>query len=99
MFDVVYALIYTVTSWDSEDNGEIKVLGNAGKTVWLRIEADSTTFTLHYSTDGKTFHQAGAPITITNAFWKGPRLGLYCYSTANSQGKIHFDYFRYKILE
>lgn len=83
----------------SEDNGEIKVLGNAGKTVWLRIEADGTTFTLHYSTDGKTFHQAGAPITITNAFWKGPRLGLYCYSTANSQGKIHFDYFRYKILE
>ena len=82
-----------------EDNGEVEYYGTASKRVWLRAEADGTTFKLSYSTDGKRYHAAGQAITITNAYWKGPRLGLYCYSTGGSQGKAQFDFFRYKILE
>lgn len=54
LFDVVYALIYTVTSWDSEDNGE--------------IDLDRILYTVHGYEDELARHPGTMP-PLTKAEW------------------------------
>lgn len=65
--------------------------------VWLKLDVDvsANKFQYAYSTDGKRFKKLGLPFSMQTGYWKGVRVGLYCYGTS---GKAQFDYFRYKIL-
>lgn len=64
--------------------------------LWLKLDIDvnANKFQYAYSTDGKRFKKLGLPFSMQTGYWKGVRVGLYCYGTS---GKAQFDYFRYKI--
>ena len=81
----------------TEVNGQVQWLGNASKTAYLRVNVDGTHFQLEYSSDGKHFAKAGAAIDIHAKYWKGPRLGLFCYNESSASGKARFNYFRYNL--
>ena len=63
------------------------------KELYLRVENDceENCHQFYYSTDGKTFTEAGEPFTMRSGYWKGIRVGLFCYGDG---GKAEFDYFR-----
>lgn len=67
------------------------------KRVWLRAEIDTRTNRNRflYSTDGKHFTPAGEEFPLRDGDWKGPRPGLYSYSTATPGGKARFEFFNY----
>lgn len=69
------------------------------KGVCLRVvtnlEANSHRF--FYSLDGASFSPAGEPFAMSSGYWKGMRLGLFCYSTADNGGHADFDCFVYDI--
>ena len=63
------------------------------KKIYLRISFDCTKnlHQFYYSTDGKTFSPIAKPFPLRAGYWKGIRVGLFCYGTS---GKAHFDYFQ-----
>ncbi len=84
-----------------EQDGERVSLGNCPKkTVFLRVTIDSD-HNLHQfatSTDGRHFTPAGKPFPLRMGYWKGSRIGLFCYTTTNtSGGKAFFTSFHYNI--
>lgn len=83
----------------TEVNGQVQWLGNASKTAYLRVNVDGTRFQLEYSSDGKHFAKAGDAIDIHAKYWKGPRLGLFCYNETSAEGKARFNYFRYEVMK
>lgn len=80
----------------TEVNGQREIIGTAPKTAYLKIHAEGFLFRFFYSTNGKDWREAGQQTDVRSANWKGPRLGLYCYG---NQGKVQFNYFRYRILK
>ncbi|MGX8695735.1 MAG: glycoside hydrolase family 43 protein [Prevotella sp.] len=83
----------------AEANGRRELLGTAGKTGYVKVHADGCRLQFYYSADGKSYREAGGSMEVRPANWKGPRLGLYCYSVASpGQGQACFNYFRYQIL-
>ncbi|MBO7660477.1 MAG: beta-xylosidase, partial [Bacteroidaceae bacterium] len=83
----------------TEVNGQVQWLGNASKSAYLRVNVDGTHFQLEYSSDGKHFAKAGDAIDIHAKYWKGPRLGLFCYNESSAEGKARFNYFRYEVMK
>lgn len=67
--------------------------------VFLRIETDlkANLHRFFYSTDGISYVPAGAPFAMRSGYWKGMRLGLFCYNTTGNGGAAAFDYFDYAI--
>ena len=68
------------------------------KRLWLRVVNDCRK-NLHrfsYSLDGKHFVEAGESFPMRSGYWKGIRVGLFCYGPS---GKAHFDSFEQKVLE
>ena len=65
--------------------------------VYLRINQNVTenSFQFFFSIDNKHFYPAGAPFSMRAGYWKGVRLGLFCYGR---RGIASFDYFRYHPL-
>lgn len=59
----------------------------------------------YYSTDGENFVAAGESFPMRAGFWKGIRVGLFCYSYGHnmsagrpkSANKAYFDSFEQKI--
>ena len=49
-----------------------------------------------YSTDGETYLPACDPFPMRGGYWKGIRVGLFCYGP---DGMAHFDAFRQSILK
>lgn len=49
-----------------------------------------------YSTDGETYLPACDPFPMRGGYWKGIRVGLFCYGT---DGMAHFDTFRQSVLK
>ncbi len=73
-----------------------------GRTVWLRADIDSRSNSHRFlvSTDGRQYTPVGQPFPLTMGYWKGSRVGLYCYTTAHrTGGKALFDWFNYEILK
>ena len=70
-----------------------------GNTVFLRADLDVTDnrHTLSYSLDGKDYIAAGEPFDMIWGNWKGPRIGLFSYTTDRDEepGTAHFDNFEY----
>ena len=64
--------------------------------VWLRVANDNEQnhHQFFYSLDGSHFVPAGNPFSMRWGFWKGIRVGLFCYG---NDGMAHFDSFQQKV--
>ena len=62
------------------------------KLVWLRvsIDAERNQHQFYYSTDGKRYKKAGKSFAMRGGYWKGIRMGLFCYG---QDGQAQFDYY------
>lgn len=65
--------------------------------LWLRIANDcrQNHHQFYYSTDGEHFLSAGEPFTMHSGYWKGIRVGIFCYGP---NGQAHFDEFQQKVF-
>jgi beta-xylosidase len=66
------------------------------RKAYLSIAYDVTQnrFQFQYSLNGKQYHPAGDAFTMRGGYWKGVRIGLFCYG---EDGTARFDYFRYSV--
>ena len=66
--------------------------------LWLRVTNDSrqNRHQFSYSLDGQHFVEAGDTFPMRGGYWKGIRVGLFCYGPS---GKAQFDDFQQKILQ
>ena len=60
--------------------------------VYLRvsIDAERNQHQFYYSTDGKRYKKAGESFAMRDGYWKGIRMGLFCYG---QDGQAQFDYY------
>ena len=65
-----------------------------GPWVWLRLCLKQRTATASYSPDGRTFHAAGGPFTLTTAGFNGIFISLFSMHP-EGLGYADFDYFTY----
>ena len=82
-----------------EAGGQRQILRSGRfKKLWLRIANDSQAnrHQFSYSTDGHRFTPVGPPFPMRSGYWKGIRVGLFCYGNG---GKAQFDYFRQTVLK
>lgn len=63
--------------------------------VYLRvtINAEHNVHQFYYSTDGRQYMKAGGAFTMRSGYWKGIRVGLFCYGAG---GLAQFDYFHWE---
>ena len=66
--------------------------------VWLRVSNDcqQNHHQFFYSLDGLSFYPAGDPFPMRAGYWKGIRVGLFCYG---SSGKAQYDEFKQNVLK
>ena len=64
--------------------------------VWLRITNDciENRHQFYFSTDGEHYEPAGEAFTMRAGYWKGIRVGLFCYGLS---GKAAFDFFEQRV--
>ena len=64
--------------------------------VWLRITNDciENRHQFYFSTDGEHYEPAGEAFPMRAGYWKGIRVGLFCYGPS---GKAAFDFFEQKV--
>jgi hypothetical protein len=78
-----------------EANGQ-RQIAQRGKfeRLWLRVTNDCTQnkHSFSYSTDGIHYTKASDDFTMRAGYWKGIRVGLFCYGKS---GKAQFDFFEY----
>jgi len=62
------------------------------RRLFLRVTNDCqrNSHRFYYSTDGRCYVPAGEPFAMRAGYWKGIRIGLYCYG---QDGQAQFDYF------
>ncbi len=67
------------------------------KKLWLKVTNDcmQNRHQFYFSTDGTHFIKAGDSFTMRSGYWKGIRVGVFCYG---SSGKAHFDFFQQKVV-
>lgn len=65
--------------------------------LWLRIANDcrQNHHQFYYSTDGEHFLSVGEPFAMQSGYWKGIRVGIFCYGP---NGQAHFDEFQQKVF-
>lgn len=76
-----------------EDGKEKRIIKHGKiKKLYLRVTNDciSNTHQLYYSTNGKQFTAVESPFPMRWGYWKGIRVGVYCYGDG---GKAQFDFF------
>ena len=80
-----------------EAHGERQIV-KQGKynQVWLRITNDciENRHQFYYSTDGEHYEPAGEAFPMRAGYWKGIRVGLFCYGPS---GKAAFDFFEQRV--
>ena len=79
------------------------------KEVWLKVANDSeqNRHQFYYSLDGKDYVPAGATFQLRGGYWKGIRVGLFCYMPTsepdskrkNASSVAQFDYFEQKFAQ
>lgn len=64
--------------------------------LWLRITNDciENHHQFYYSTDGEHYEPAGEAFPMRAGYWKGIRVGLFCYGPS---GKAAFDFFEQRV--
>jgi len=79
-----------------EAHGQREII-KAGRfsKLYLRITNDcrQNRHQFSYSTDGRRYTDAGDDFTMRSGYWKGIRLGLFCYGT---DAVAQFDFFQYR---
>lgn len=83
-----------------EDDGQQQLLSTFERsTVFLRVAIDShhNRHQFSVSLDGSKFHEVGRPFALRMGYWKGSRIGVYCYATGKAAGKVSFSNFRYNV--
>lgn len=65
--------------------------------LYLRVSIDipQEHIQFSYSVDNITFAACGEPFFVRFGFWKGARVGLYCYNTLKDAGEASFLWFTY----
>jgi len=65
--------------------------------IYLRVlnNSEQNSHQFLYSLDGDHFTPAGDPFPMRGGYWKGIRVGLFCYGVS---GKAHFDSFQQKVV-
>ena len=80
-----------------EAHGERQIV-KQGKfpKVWLRIANDciENRHQFYFSTDGEHYEPAGEAFPMRAGYWKGIRVGLFCYGPS---GKAAFDFFEQRV--
>lgn len=82
----------------SNDTIETVITSVVGNVVYLRVSVDliQQSFQFYYSMDNINFVACGKPFFIHFGYWKGARVGLYCYNRVKDAGSASFRNFRYK---
>jgi len=82
----------------SNDTTENVIATLNTKQVYLRVSVDipAKAFKFSYSTDNVHFTACGQSFFIRFGYWKGARLGLYCYNIKKDDGSASFMWFKYK---
>ena len=83
-----------------EDDGQQQLLSTFERsTVFLRVAIDThhNRHQFSVSLDGSEFHEVGHPFALRMGYWKGSRIGVYCYATGKAAGKVSFSNFRYNV--
>ena len=77
-----------------ETDGKVEVIrpGKFSK-LYLKVTDDcvKNEHQFYFSTDGKQYTPAGTSFAMRGGFWKGIRVGLFCYG---DNGQAQFDYFK-----
>jgi len=84
----------------TEFNGQRQsVTSKKPSKLYLRITLDdkNNQHQFFYSNDGKKYQIVGDAFPMGQAYWKGYRIGLFCYG--DNDGKASFDDFKYDILQ
>lgn len=84
-----------------EADGAVETFGDvpstAGGIIYIRLEIDAVN-NIHrylYSFDNKAFKPLGETFASGSGDWKGSRIGIYAYTTAEDGGSACFDEFAY----
>ena len=82
---------------EAQGKREIIVKGKF-KELWVRVNNDClpNRHQFSYSTDGIHFINAGDAFPMRSGYWKGIRVGLFCYGNS---GKAAFDSFTQKVCQ
>lgn len=66
--------------------------------LWLKSRwgIDGKSY-FYYSTDGDSYLPFGLPYQLSWGYYRGDRIGLYCYNNKEDSGYVDVDYFHYKI--
>ena len=80
-----------------KDNEIIQKKPMKGNTIHLRMNADATKneYQLLFSYNAKEYNALGDPFPMEFGYWKGVRIGLYCYNVEGNAGRVSFDDFTY----
>ena len=79
-----------------ESHGKRQIVAKGKyKQLWLRVSNDCTAnrHQFSYSTDGQHFVSIADAFPMRSGYWKGIRVGLFCYGNS---GKAQFDWFTQK---
>lgn len=84
-----------------EDGSRKQIALLKSSVIYLKAHIDSRANKLSflYSTDNKTFVPVAQALKMNKGYWKGIRVGLFCYNTKGDEGTAQFDYFRYHIMK
>lgn len=64
--------------------------------IWLRSAWGFDGISRYsYSMDGKKFINLGGVYKLTWGFYRGDRIGIYCYNQQGNNGSVDIDWFRY----
>jgi beta-xylosidase len=67
------------------------------KTIFFKVQMnikDNKSCFL-YSTDNKSFTAIGEYFPVASGYWKGTRIGLFCYNVTGNEGSVAFNWFTY----
>ena len=66
------------------------------KVIWLRSTwVYDGVCKYEYSIDGKIFTPFGNTYKMTWGFYRGDRIGIYCYNQSEEKGYVDVDWFKY----
>jgi beta-xylosidase len=82
----------------SDDTTETVIASIKKKKIYLRVSIDmpDNMFIYSYSFDNENYIRCGEAFGMKFGYWKGARIGLYCYNPEGKSGLAVFNGFVYK---
>jgi beta-xylosidase len=74
-------------------NSKEEIILKTSGPVWFKGIYEGNIARLYYSTDGKKYHETKEHYYLSFGYWKGARVGIFCYGSGS--GYSDFDYFHY----